>query len=449
MMSLPLLIRAVGALLLVCLIAAPTAYADPADDLVIEDLMMATRLDLFGLETPLARGFLLNTGTDAYQNITLFAEVYDADDNLIGEGMGFPVTACGEGLVFDFTLQPGASQSFEVPLDIFEAEAEIDRVAIIPQATATDPDMARRIPQRGIRQITDRETVAVEWIDDATLRYSPGCWRDIFSARPWYQYDVAAGLGARTPHPRLDTVTPALQSRLSLTDPLFFSRSFLTFAPGERRAVYPTDLNTLVTIEPDGSFPRVLYDRLYTISLQGVYFPFSSGGTFIAYYHGGFGDPVRFLTANADGRQLSQHPLVTEPSLILPGVSPNGQRVIVGATVNDVTGYYLRATNTNLEELLLEADLPGNNWPPPVYQIDAAANRYIYLARPVEGEARLQCLNVDTRELVDMTALPLNLASNDRAWMWLSSDDQWLALGATGPAGGLWLIDVTQFDSCF
>jgi hypothetical protein len=243
-------------------------------------------------------------------------------------------------------------------------------------------------------------------------------------------------------------VTPALQSAIDLTDPLFFARSALRFGPGERRAVYQTDINTLVTIEPDGSFIRVLFDRLANISLQRVYFPFSSGGVFIAYYHGGFGDDVLYLTANVDGRQLSQHPINSLPSIILPGVAPTGQRVIIGATIDEVTGYYLRATNTEFTELLLEADLPGNNWPPPFFQIREDGERFAYLVRPVDGQARLQCLNVDSRALVDMTALPLQLDSDERAFMWLAPDGATLALAANGVEGGLWLIDLNQFDTC-
>ena len=428
-----------------------------AEDLVIEDVTLTTETDAFGLEGQMAAGFVVNNGSRAYTGITLLAEVFDADDNLIGEGLGYLVNACGEGLLPDFTMQPGMTESFAIPLDIFE-EGEIDRVEVSADAvegTTTGTALSTFMP--GVNAVTRREVVAVEWVDDTTLRYSTGCWRDLYSERQWYEYNLSSGIQQAINHPQAEAITPELPAALNLTDPGIFERSFFMFGPGERRAVYQTELNTLVTVEPDGSFPRVLYDRLYNISLQGVHFPFASGGTFIAYYFGGYGDPVSYITANTNGQQLSQSPKdAVDPvsvnenvtSIILPGVSANGKRVIVAREIDGVTGYYLRATDTDFIELLFEADVPGNNWPPPIYHLNANNQREIYIARPVDGRAQLQCYNIEGAQLYDITRLPLELANDARARMWISPNGGTIALAADGINGGLWLLDLSALPAC-
>jgi hypothetical protein len=417
-------------------------------NLVAEETVIVTGLDAYGQQISVAEGFLINQGDTAYNNISLTAEVYDESGDIIGEGFGYPVKACGEGLLPEFSLQPGLSQSFSVPLDIFEEEAVVDRIEIFPQADSIDPLGGTQAPSlvNGITQVTNREVVAVEWLDDNVLRYSTGCWRDTFNNRTWYDYTISTGIQQQTPHPRAGEITPTMLGLINLQDPVQFNRSFFAFAPGQRRAVYQTDLNTLVTVEADGSFQRVLFDRLYNISLQGI--NFGRDGVFLAYYHGGYGDDVLYLTANVGGQQLSQHPTISLPSKIIPGVSPNGQRVVIAATINDVTGYYLRATNTESQELLFEAEPPGNNWPAPLYNITPENARYIYIARPVEGEPRLQCYNPDSRVLHDLMPLPLQLETDERAWMTLSPNGNTIALLANGLHGGLWLIDLTAFEAC-
>jgi hypothetical protein len=423
--------------------------AAQSDDLQPENVVIMTRVDAFGLERPFAEGALVNQGTEAYAEVNLFAEVYDADDELIGEGFGFLVGACGEALVADFVLLPGAEAHFSISLDIFfEPDAAIDRVEVLPEGTAiTAPETTPEPELPGITQVTVREVVAVEWMDSQSLRYSVGCWRDVFTNRSWYSYDLNTGAEDMITHPRADAITGELQATIRLEDPALFNRSFFSFAPGSRRAAYQTDLNTLVTVEPDGTFPRVLYDQLYNISLQGINWHKDSG-TLLAYYHGGFGDEVIYLVANADGRQFSQHPNVSLPSRIVPGFAANGRGVVVATTVEDVTGYFLKSTTVDFTIPMFEAEPPGNNWPAPFYEIPDSGARWIYIIRPVEGEPRLQCYNPDSLQLHDYTAVPLDLATDARAWTWLSPDNNTLALGATGISGGLWLIDLTQFPAC-
>ncbi len=438
--------RVVIGVFLVLIVSGSAAAQDI--NLTTDETTIVTGLDAYGQTISVAEGFLINQGDTAYNNISLLAEVYDASGTIIGEGFGYPVKACGEGLLPDFALQPGLSQSFSVPLDIFEDEAVIDRIEIFPQATAVDTQLAVQTPAlpAGITQVTNREVVAVEWLDDNALRYSTGCWRDTFNNQAWHDYNIASGLQQPMPHPRANELTDTALGLINLQDPAQFNRSFFTFAPGQRRAIYQTDLNTLVTVEGDGSFQRVLYDQLYNISLQGV--NFVRDGILLAYYHGGYGDDVLYLTANITGQQLSQHPAISLPSTIVPGVSPNGQRVIIAATINGITGYYLRATNTEFQELLFEAEPPGNNWPAPLYNITPEGARHIYIARPVDGQPRLQCYNPDSAILHDLTALPLQLATDERGWMTLSPNSNTIALMANGLHGGLWLIDLTAFEAC-
>ena len=417
-------------------------------DLAAQETTIVTSLDVYGQPTSIAEGFLINQGDTAYNNISLTAEVYNESGDIIGEGIGYPVKACGEGLLPEFTLQPGVSQSFSVPLDLFEEEAVISRVEIFPQAESIAAQAATQAPalMNGITQVTNREVVSVEWVDDNGLRYSSGCWRDLFNNRVWYEYNVGTGIQNAIAPPRANEITDTTRALIDLQDPLQLNRSFFTFAPGQRRAVYQTDLNTLVTVEADGSFQRVLFDQLYNISLQGI--NFVRDGIFLAYYHGGYSDDVLYLTANVGGQQLSQHPTISLPSKIIPGVSPNGQQVVIAATINDVTGYYLRATNTESQELLFEAEPPGNNWPAPLYNITEAGERFIYIARPVDGQPRLQCYNPASAVLHDLTPLPLQLETDERAWMTLAPNGSKIALMANGLHGGLWLIDLTAFEAC-
>ncbi len=426
--------------------------------LIVEDVTVAATTDAFGLEVQTASGFLSNNGTTAYNNISLLAEVYNSNDTLIGEGFGFLVNACGEALLPDFTMQPGMTESFALRLDIFEEDAEIDRVEVTTDAVEADTTgtaLSSFMP--GVTGVTRREVVSVEWLDNSSLRYSTGCWRDLFNERTWYEYNLSSGIQQAVTHPRAEAVTDALRATLDLGESDLFDRSFFTFGPGERRAVYQTELNTLVTVEPDGSFTRVLYDRLYNISLQDIYFPFASGGTFIAYYFGSQSDPVSYITANTNGQQLSQSPKdpgdpvsVDEnfTSIILPGVSANGKRVIVAREVDGVTGYYLRATDTDFTQLLFEGEAPGNNWPAPLYHLNPENQREIYIARPVDGQAQLQCYNIEGAQLYDITRLPLELANDARARMWMAPDGLTIALAANGINGGLWLIDLSALPAC-
>src|SRR5690606_30093190 len=180
----------------------------------------------FGLEVPIAGGTRRNQGEQAYQNISLLAEVYDAEDNLIGEGMGYLVRACGEALV-DFALQPGQHMTFSAQLDIFEPEAAVDHVEIFPMGAAIPPTEAETTPEiDGITRVTDAEVVDVEWIDGTNLRYAAGCWRDLFVYQQWFEYNRSSRETTSITHPRANEISDVMRQALRLTDPAIFNRSF-------------------------------------------------------------------------------------------------------------------------------------------------------------------------------------------------------------------------------
>jgi hypothetical protein len=439
-------------LALACLLSTSLVMAQDAT-LTPADVTVLMGQDIYGQPTQVARGHLANNGADAYANISLTAEVYDAAGSVIGEGIGYPVNACGAALLPDFALQPGASVPFEVPLELYEAGAQIDRVEITPQADATTPTTAAPSELSGITRVSTDEVVEVEWLDSRALRFGVGCPRSLFTELDWFQHSQRTNTTIHVLHPRADDITEALRARLGLSDQATFENSALEFSPAGRRLVFQDEINIFKTAEPDGSFIRTLYSVLYNRTLQGI--DWLPEGRFLAYYYGAFGDPVIYFTADEEGRPISLAPENAAPSDIVPGASPDARRAIIGGTLEEVTGYYLEPlTNLRPPELLFESEVPGNNWPAPLWTIKPNAvdgepgDNLIYIARMVDGEARLQCFTLADREPRDLTALPLRLATDERARWWLSPDARTIALAATGLNGGLWLIDLTAFPAC-
>jgi hypothetical protein len=437
--------RCIGCLFVLALLF--TGIASTQDSgLLAENTTVVTRTDIYGQEILVAEGLVTNNATTAFMGISLFAELYDSSDELVGEGFGYLVNACGTALV-DYALQPGQSHSFAVTLEMYEEDAQIERVEIIPQATETQAQESVEESFAGITQVTAEEVVSLEWIDDEFLRYGVGCAGSVFTNLKWYEYDSVSQTATEITHPNTDQITDAMLRQTGLDEPLLFNRSFLSFAPNMRRMVYQTDLNALVTAEPDGSFKRVIFEDLYNRSLQG--FIWLAQGNFVAYYFGAYGEPVYYVTANLEGRPISGSISVNAPSLTVPGATSDGLKVIVTGTFGDFTGYFLKSTVYELNDLLFETDeLPGNNWPAPIFSRRVDGNAYIYIARPMEGEALLQCFDVQTKTLHDLTHLPLQLATDERAWMWLSPDASQLALAANGIHSGLWLVDFADIQSC-
>ncbi len=431
-----------AALLLPCVAAAQEAAG-----LVVEDVTVVPEFDIYGQTVLYAEGRLVNQGEMAFSGLSLLADVYDAAGAVIGEGLGYPVNACLAGLLPDFALQPGTSQPFAVQLELYEEGVEIARVEVQPQGQPAPPAPPPAMPALpGITQVAAGEVVAVEWVDDARLRFATGCWRDAFITWSWQDYDRATGAARPSEHPKAALVTDRLLRQISLTDPYFFNRAFLQFAPGGRRLVYQTDLNTVVTAEPDGSYRRVLFEQLANRTLQGI--TWLRDGRFLAYYYGAYGEPVLYFTATVDGQTLSEPPQNAVPSLIVPGASLDGQQIIIGAEADGQTGYYLKRAAYPALELLFEADLPGSNYPGPLLLRDAAGVTRVYAALPAEDGAQLVCFNRETGERHDLSPLPLRLATDERARWQPSPAGERIALAADGLNGGLWIIELAALAAC-
>lgn len=425
---------------------AAAAQEDSEADLTPGEVEIITEQDIYGQTVLMAEGELTNRSSTAYTSITLFADVLDKSSTAIGEGFGYLVDACGAALV-DVTLQPGEARRFALTLELYEPDAEIDTVTITAEGIPTDPTS----PDAGgffsgVKSVTRQEVVMLEWIDESFLRYGVGCDGYVFSALDWYEYDVRGNFSTPIIHPRAEAITEAMLTQVGLTDPFVFRRSYLSFPPDARRMVYQTGINTVFTAEPDGSFKRLIFEDLARHSLHGI--QWLREGRFLAYYFGAYGEPVRYFTASVDGQILSPSIYDVVPSVTVPGATGDGLRVIIGAAFDDVTGYYYKSTLYLDNELLFEAELPGNNWPAPVFTRRADGNAYIYFIRPVEEKARLQCFDMQTRELHDMTTLPLDLTPESRGWAWLSPEGERLAVAANGVNSGLWLVNLSGFMAC-
>jgi hypothetical protein len=463
------------------LIVAPAGAQE--GDIAIDDQALVMSTNLYGLDAWALEGRLTNTGADAQSRITLTAEIPDAAGTIIAEGVGGLVTACGAPL-FDHVLQPGESRSFLIPLDVYEgdlASQDGDAVAVsiaaeaAPERTLT-PDEGC-IAYTGVAcdqadgmnhllAVLRGEVAAFEWLAAEDLgeavwgfRWGEGCRSDLFTHHDWAEsYVYADGrmqLAPITDHPAEANLTPTFIARTGINrvtqsgeeNPALIEDSLLTFPPNARRAIFQTDLSALISIEPDGTFRRLVADTdLYKVSLQG--FVWGEDGAFAANYFGAIGDPVRFITGNVDGRRFSADVLNTPESVTVVGVSEDGARAIIGTTVDGVAGYALVNVATGAVDLLYAAELPGNNWPAPVTYRDADLDRLIYVVRPVDGTAMLECHNTGTGATQSLTSLPLRLADGARAQAALSPDRARLAIWADGVTGGLWIVDLNALATC-
>lgn len=446
--------RALGgaAVLALVLAALPASAQDVA--LQVQESALGTQTDVYGQSVPVASGILLNPGDVPVLNVTLHVSAYDAAGVLVGEGFGYLVDACGAGLLPDYALPAGHAQPFAAPLELFEQDATVDRLEVLASG-APGPAEAQPVLALadGLTQLSDQEVVDVRWDDADALRYAAGCPRELASGWRWRRFSIGAARDQALANPYADQITPALRERLDLTDPLIFANSRLSFAPGGGRLVYQDRVNRFYTAAADGRFQRQIHGGLNAQVLQGV--QWLEGDRFIARYFGAYGDPVLYFTADAEGRAISPSPLSNRASVILPGASADGRRVVIGgsfsgASGETVTGYYLHVVSNGFFELLFESALPGLNYPPPVPVVDAAEDRVsrVYIVRPVEGQPRLQCFQRDSGRLIDMAALPLALSEGDRSGMWLSPDGARLAIAATGARGGLWLADLQALPAC-
>lgn len=436
-----------AALVVVFLLSFGVAAQESA--LTAEAVEVVSGVDDFGQPVLTAVGQLINSSDEnAYGNISLRAEAYDTEDTLVGEGIGVLVNACDIGLLPDFALQPGDSQPFSAPLELSDPEAEVARVEISADAEALDPASAAPLAE-GIEQITDDETVNVEWINGRSLRFATGCETDLFLDWQWYTYNIQLDAQTEIVTPHAADADETLRERLELQDDTVFAHSMMRYAPDGDRLVYQNAINDFLTAYIDGRVRRGLYTGLNNRSLRGIFW--QPNERFIAYYYGAYGDPVYYFVADAEARVVSPALPNNPPSVIVPGLSRDGRRVVLAGEFEGVLGYYLYVVTNNFFELQFEAEPPGNNFPAPIpiENTETELISQIYVARlDEEGSAVLQCYNREQDELYDLTPLPLNLADDERAWWWMSPDETQIALAADGVNGGLWLIDLTALPAC-
>ncbi|MCU0512461.1 MAG: hypothetical protein MUE40_07805 [Anaerolineae bacterium] len=448
--------------LLAALLLATTLHAQPRNisDLVALETQVITQTDAFGVAQQVLVGTLRNTGTQAYADIQLYVDVLDADGNVAGEGFGFLVDACGSA-VLDSPLQPQQQRGFAATLDIFAPGTVIGENVVYADGTAVAPEVLDLPPLTGMTAISTQEVVEVVWESADTLRYGVGCPRRVFSTYAWYRHRVGDNASTPIPTPNADALTETFiaQSAINVVtqnrtlDTTLFDRSMLTFAPDGQQAVFQSDIHSLFTIRRDGAFRRGVHIFLHQYTLQGI--NWTPRNNFLAYYFGAYGEPVRYVTGTGAGRLISQVITAAVPSVIVPGTTYNGDRAFIAGTFPvdgaDVTGYFVRDVRRNsAPELLFAADeLPGNNYPAPAYYLrEADDTRSLYIVRPVDGQPTLQCYAIEAQSLHTLTALPLQLATDERAWSWIAPDGGTLALSASGDHAGLWLIDLRAFDVC-
>lgn len=417
------------------------ANAQATPELVLLNTQIGTRPDGFGGEARVVTGEVFNHGTGAYRNISITVEAYNAADELIGEGFGYLVNACGTALL-DYALPPERVQPYEAPYELFAA----GEVAQVKLSVAAEPASLDSVPPPTESELVTRiafdEVVSLEWLDEDTLIYGVGCEGAVFTELAWWQYHTPDHALSEVEHPDAHKVTPEMIERSAaamitqsgkLKPELYFG-SQMTYSPTARRIVYQNDLHSIYSAEPDGTYKRLIHQYLHQHSLRGFLWA-RNPGVFLAYYFGAYGDPVHYFAAHVDGARVTGLITSLPPSQTVPGPSPDGIAAVVGRQEGDLSGYFWQTTYGG-SELLFEAELPGNNYPAPIVTSDE-----IYLIRPIDGLPTLQCFSRRTRELKTISPLPLQLTRLSRAWSWLSPEGGKLALAANGVDGGLWRVD--------
>ena len=397
----------------------------------------------FGLVQFLIRGTLSNRSEHAYKNLKVSARVSNETGNTLEEGEGYLIRACGSAL-YDYTLLPGAEVQFAVPLELRNSN-EVDQHKIIISGDKIHLKEAEFTS--AFRQVVGGEVVVLEWLSPAILQFATGCATAPLTALQWHQFHVGSSSRSPIEHPLsanidetfriaslIDRITQSGERDVNLYD-----HSLLRSHHQANRVVFQNDLGHLMTAELNGSYPRLVDESSFRNSLQGV--EWLGPGRFLAYTYGTYGDEVRYLTAQVDGRRLSSQIADSLPSQTKPGASSDGALLALGLADRDPPGYYLKLTVGTTLELLYATALPGNNAPAPIlYRADN--QRWAYLVTPAESEAswQLVCVNRDTGVSRSLSNLPIHLPADQRAWFALSPDGSILALSADGGQGGLWLM---------
>lgn len=420
---------------------------EEATTLTVSEPELAQRVNAFGVTEWFAAGRVTNDGSEAYIDVLLEADVTDEAGEVVGFAYGVLTDVCGLGVTPDRTLEPGESAPYTLTVELDADDlvpAALD-ISVMATATAAAP-VNPFLTYPDITTVYKGDVSRVEWTRRGELRFATGCESDVYAEWDWFSVDTETGEYEATDLPYPDVREPAVLDRLKLEDDEDVRHARIAFHPDSRRFAFQDPINIFLTAEPDGTFQRLLWDDLSRYSLQGyVWMPEER---FLAYYFGAFGDPVRYFTGSTAGQTISVAVQGVTESLIVPGPTPDGARVVLAQTVDGVTGYYLASTtNPANQTLLFEGEAPGNNYPAPVFA-PTGAGVYIYIIREMGGQARLQCFDLSAGRLNNLTVLPLTLADDESGWSALSPDGNLMALGAEGRHGGLWLIDLTQYDAC-
>ena len=295
---------------LICGLAA-TALAQDKPELILSNTQVSSQPDGFGGEAPVVSGEVFNHGAEAYTNINIAVEAYDSEEGLIGEGFGYLVDACGTALL-GYALPPGNVQAFNAPFELF-ADGDVASVRVSVDGDAVAPVWPPQLDTPAIHLIARDEAVMLEWQDEESLIYGVGCDGTVFTELEWWRYDVVDNALTETEHPDAGLVTAEMIERSDAAmitqsgeqNPQLFFGSQMTFPPNARRIVYQNDLQTIFSAEPNGSFKRLIHDKLHQHSLRGFLWA-RNPGIFLAYYFGSYGEPVHYFTArcrrqDADG----------------------------------------------------------------------------------------------------------------------------------------------------
>ncbi|MGB1286849.1 MAG: hypothetical protein ACPG7F_09980 [Aggregatilineales bacterium] len=436
---------------LIFIVLSGLSLAQQRDDIFVLDYEIVPRVDVFGVERLWLTGILQNDSAGTHTNITVDALLEGASGQVMGEAYGFPVNACGESLL-DIAVQPGQQIRFDAVIDAYEDDVDPDSVNFEVQSEVIAAENNSRLND-ALQEISREEVVALEWLDENTLRYGVGCHRDLFLTYDWYEYTLDTESITPITHPGVDMITEQFieVTRINLTGrgeyaPEQLERSKMSISPNGNRVIYQTHTNTVMSAEPPGYYRGIVHRSLNQYSLQGI--AWTGDNVFLAYYYGAYGDPVHYFTAGATGILRSGILQDNPQSITVPGISPDGLSAVIGTTINDVTGYYLtdisglRPGTT----LLLQSDLPGNNYPAPLVT-SQNGQMMTYLMQSINTGMYLRCVKPDGEVSEQFIEIPVNLQTDERAMMRLSPDKSWIVLAATGRQAGLWRIELSQLQS--
>ncbi|GAB1421154.1 hypothetical protein MASR2M15_12980 [Anaerolineales bacterium] len=440
---------------LMCLVLSyGTSFAQ--DDLIVSDFEIKSALDIFGLPVDVASGQIENTGTDAYTNITIYIEGSNTDGELIAEGFGYLTDACNN-LLEDAIINPGQSSSFSIKIDYFTGETDVQTWQTEINAEPSEPFVREEVAlDASVQVVFHGEVVAAEWLTDDQLILGQGCNTDLFTQLNWWQYDLTqSDLSPLAAHPQAAQLTEVFIRESGITnisqdgerDPLLLESSHLFIPANNERAVFQTDIHTIMTVQKDGQYRRIVHDRLHQNTLQG--YIFAGADNFLAYYFGALGEEVAYFIANFEGRLLGGRLEHHQTSQTIPGLYPDASAIIIGGDFGEGSGYYYRSLRADRLEIIIPGQIGDNRYPAPLIDSDETGEQtVIYAFIPVDEGMQLICHDREQAQTTALLTLPFAPENNQRAQSWLSPDGNTIALAMDQLSGGLWLIDLQALATC-